>query len=87
MLQGEQKKRGVANIISLFGDTNNQMNLFKGKRFNLILGSNLIEKLNDPTKWILQSKVNTILTHGNKFYYLTYDKKIIFRTCFKKMVC
>jgi len=57
MLKGEQKKRGAANVIGLFGDTNNQMDLFKGKRFNLILGSNLIEKLENPIEWVIQSKV------------------------------
>ena len=57
MMIKEKLKRGVHNLEAFQGDSHKQMEICLRKKFDLIHGCNLIDRLHSPEEWILQSKV------------------------------
>jgi len=56
MLETEKSHRSIDNLEAVQGDANRQDELFPNRKFDLIVGCNLIDRLSTPKKWILQSK-------------------------------
>jgi len=57
MLVAKAANRGITNLVAYQGDSHRQMEICHLKMFDLIHGSNLIDRLHSPEKWVLQSKV------------------------------
>jgi hypothetical protein len=57
MLVAKAANRGITNLVAYQGDSHRQMEICQLKMFDLIHGSNLIDRLHSPEKWVLQSKV------------------------------
>ena len=48
----------VGNLEARQGDSHAQLDLYPGRRFDLIFGCNLIDRLHTPHTWVKQSKVS-----------------------------
>ena len=48
----------VCNLEARQGDSHAQQALYPGRRFDLIFGCNLIDRLHTPQSWVKQSKVS-----------------------------
>ena len=48
----------VSNLEARQGDSHAQQCLYPGKKFDLIFGCNLIDRLHTPHLWVTQSKVS-----------------------------
>ena len=57
LLRAAMTSRGVENMRCYQGDCHQQLQLTHDDKFDLILGSNLIDRLHTPLEWIRQSKV------------------------------
>ena len=58
MMINEMERRKVENLVAYQGDSHNQEEICRIKKFDLIHGCNLIDRLHSPEKWVLQSKVS-----------------------------
>ena len=57
MMIAKAANRGIRNLVAYQGDSHRQKEICQLKTFDLIHGSNLIDRLHSPEKWVLQSKV------------------------------
>ena len=48
---------GVTNLEGRQGDSHAQAQIYPGRKFDLILGCNLIDRLHTPELWVRQCKV------------------------------
>ena len=51
----------LSNLEATQGDSHAQQALYPGRRFDLIFGCNLIDRLHTPQSWVSQSKVSSPL--------------------------
>ena len=51
---------GVTNLEGRQGDSHAQAEMYPGRKFDLIFGCNLIDRLHSPALWVEQSKVWTM---------------------------
>ena len=57
LLLAQQKKEGIKNLNAYRGDCHKQKETCGGRKFNLIFGGNLIDRLHSPMLGLQQSKV------------------------------
>ena len=57
MMIKEKLKRGIQHLEAYQGDSHCQEEMARIKKFDLIHGCNLIDRLHSPEKWVAQSKV------------------------------
>ena len=57
LLLAQKRKRGIKNLNVYRGDCHKQKETCGDKKFNLIFGGNLIDRLHSPMLWLQQSKV------------------------------
>lgn len=57
VLRRRALKQGARNLKVFQGDAHHQLELCEPKKYDLILGCNLIDRLHSPKEWVLQSKV------------------------------
>jgi ubiquinone/menaquinone biosynthesis C-methylase UbiE len=58
MMLKEMHARGIKNLSAFQGDSHKQEEICSIKKFDLIHGCNLIDRLHTPSTWVRQSKVN-----------------------------
>jgi hypothetical protein len=58
MLLREKDKRKIGNLTAYQGDSHIQDEICQLKKFDMIFGCNLIDRLHSPDVWVKQSKVS-----------------------------
>ena len=58
------KTAGLTNLEGRQGDSHAQAEMYPGRRFDLIFGCNLIDRLHTPLLWVQQSKVTIYLLYS-----------------------
>ena len=70
----------VCNLEATQGDSHAQQALYPGRRFDLIFGCNLIDRLHTPQSWVSQSKVSpykpTLLVGFAKFHIIPTSQSV-----------
>ena len=57
-MKTKAEELNVSNLEARQGDSHGQLSLYPGRRFDLIFGCNLIDRLHTPNLWVTQSKVS-----------------------------
>ena len=57
-MKTKAEELNVSNLEARQGDSHGQLSLYPGRRFDLIFGCNLIDRLHTPHSWVTQSKVS-----------------------------
>ena len=57
MMIREKEQRKIENLIAYQGDSHIQQEICREKKFDMIFGCNLIDRLHSPEVWVQMSKV------------------------------